>query len=230
MRRFILVLVAVTTTALSIGAVKAAHAQAVVTPVPAATVTAAPAPNPQFYNGYWWYRMPDGRWLYYVNGQWVNPPTAQAVAYPNFVAPTPYYYPYAYGYGYPAVTGGVYASAADGAGAAVVGMAAVGTTNSRPPQPPNNALHAPASPMQSVAPDRTSMATRAFLVHRAKSLLNTVANVSRRMWISRYYSTPAKPGGTTATDPPVPPAFRKEITRASPVFFQRELPDRRGGG
>ena len=57
MRRFILVLVAVTTTALSIGVVKADPPQAFAAPVPGATVTAAPAPNPQFYNGNWWYRM-----------------------------------------------------------------------------------------------------------------------------------------------------------------------------
>ncbi len=107
MTRFILVFVAVTTTALSVSPVKADPPQAVVTPVPGATVTAAPAPNPQFYNGNWWYRMPDGRWLYYVNGQWVSPPPVQAAA-PVYVypAPQPYYYP-AYGYGYPAVTGGL---------------------------------------------------------------------------------------------------------------------------
>ena len=112
MRRFILAIVAVTTTALSIGAVKADPPQAVVTPVPGAAGTAAPAPNPQFYNGYWWYRMPDGRWLYYANGQWVSPPppaAAPVYAYPNYVvAPGPYYYPYPYGYGYPSVTGGLW--------------------------------------------------------------------------------------------------------------------------
>ena len=110
MRRFILVLVAVTTMALLIGAVKADPPPAVVAAVPAATGTAAPAPNPQFYNGSWWYRMPDGRWLYYVNGQWVSPPppaAAPVYAYPNYVvAPGPYYYPYPYGYGYPSVSVG----------------------------------------------------------------------------------------------------------------------------
>jgi hypothetical protein len=115
MRRFILVLVAVTTTALTIGVVKADPPQGVVTSVPGA---AAPAPNPQFYNGYWWYRMPDGRWLYYVNGQWISSPAPQAVyAYPNYaVAPGPYYYPYAYGYGYPAVTGGLWIGGGWGGG------------------------------------------------------------------------------------------------------------------
>ena len=108
MSRFILVLVAVTTMALSIGAVQADPPQAVVTPVPGAAVSVAPAPNPQFYNGYWWYRMPDGRWLYYANGQWVSLPAQAVYAYPNYVvAPGPYYYPYAYGYGYPPVTVGV---------------------------------------------------------------------------------------------------------------------------
>jgi hypothetical protein len=76
MRQFILVLMAgLITMALPIGAVKADPPQAVVTPVPG---TAAPAPNPQFYNGSWWYRMPDGRWLYAVNGQWVSPPPPAA--------------------------------------------------------------------------------------------------------------------------------------------------------
>ena len=113
MRRFIIALVAgFLAAALSVGAVKADPPQAVVTPVPGATGTAAPAPNPQFYNGYWWYRMPDGRWLYYVNGQWVgqvSPPAQAVYAYPNYaVVPQPYYYPYAYGYGYPYIGGGVF--------------------------------------------------------------------------------------------------------------------------
>jgi len=117
MRRFILVLVAVTTTALSIGAVKADPPQAVVTPAPGATGTAAPVPNPQFYNGYWWYQMPDGRWLYNVNGQWVSPPAQAVYAYPNYVvAPQPYYYPYPYGYGYPSVTGGLWIGGGWGGG------------------------------------------------------------------------------------------------------------------
>ncbi len=111
MRQFILVFAAgLVATALLIGTVKADPPQAVVTPVPGATVTAAPAPNPQFYNGNWWYRMPDGRWLCYVNGQWVSPPppaAAPVYAYPNYVvAPGPYYYPYPYGYGYPSVSVG----------------------------------------------------------------------------------------------------------------------------
>ncbi len=119
MKRFILVLVAgLITTA--VGTVKADPPQAVVTPVPSATGTAAPAPNPQFYNGNWWYRMPDGRWLYAVNGQWVSPPpppAAPVYAYPNYVvAPGPYYYPYPYGYGYPSVTGGLWIGGGWGGG------------------------------------------------------------------------------------------------------------------
>jgi len=113
MRKFVLVLVAgLITTAVS--AVKADPPYAVATPAPNPTssTVASPAPNPQFYNGNWWYRMPDGRWLYYVNGQWVSPPppaAAPVYAYPNYVvAPQPYYYPYGYGYGYPSVTGGLY--------------------------------------------------------------------------------------------------------------------------
>ncbi len=50
--------------------------------------------------------MPDRRWLYYVNGQWVSPPAQAVYAYPNYaVVPEPYYYPYAYG---PYIGGGVF--------------------------------------------------------------------------------------------------------------------------
>jgi hypothetical protein len=120
MRQFILVLVAgLTATALSVGAVNADPPQAVTAPTPGTTGTAAPAPSTppspyQFYNGYWWYRMPDGRWLYYSNGKWMSPsPPAQAgapvYAYPNYVAaPGPYYYPYDYGYPDPYYGGGLY--------------------------------------------------------------------------------------------------------------------------
>ena len=72
--------------ALTVGAVKADPPQAVVTSAPVAMGTVAPAPNPQFYNGYWWYRMPDGRWLYYMNGQWVGPPAQAVYAYPSYAA------------------------------------------------------------------------------------------------------------------------------------------------
>ena len=103
--------------ALTVGAVKADPPQAVVTSAPVAMGTVAPAPNPQFYNGYWWYRMPDGRWLFYMNGQWVGPPAQAVYAYPSYAAaPAPYYYPYSYGYGYPYVGGGVFIGGGWGGG------------------------------------------------------------------------------------------------------------------
>jgi hypothetical protein len=121
MERFILVFAAgLIATASSVGAVNAADpSEAVAAPMPNPTSTTVTSPVPgtqpspyQFYNGNWWYRMPDGRWLYYVNGQWVSPPppaAAPVYAYPNYVmAPGPYYYPYPYGYGYPSVTGGLW--------------------------------------------------------------------------------------------------------------------------
>ncbi len=109
--------------------------QAVAAPAPSDTTTQAPylaastqptstQPSPyQFYNGYWWYHMPDGRWMYYVNGQWVNagaPAPAQApapvYAYPAYGA-DPYYYPYGYGYGYPGpYVGGLYIGGGWGGG------------------------------------------------------------------------------------------------------------------
>ena len=66
----------------------------------------------KFYNGYWWYWLPDNRWLCYMNGQWVSPGTpvqasppvqasVPAYVYPNYAVPQSYYDPYPYGYAYP---------------------------------------------------------------------------------------------------------------------------------
>ena len=70
----------------------------------------------RFYNGYWWYWMPDNRWLCYMNGQWVSPAAPAQAAAPVYpyqyynVVPQPYYvpYPYGYDYPYPYFGGGIY--------------------------------------------------------------------------------------------------------------------------
>lgn len=110
-------------TALTVGAVRAADPPVAVA-APATTNAGATAPtaaaNPepsryQFYNGYWWYWMPDNHWLCYMNGQWVSPGTPVQtsapvpVPAPVYPVPQPYYgsYPYGYDYPYPYYGGGI---------------------------------------------------------------------------------------------------------------------------
>ena len=110
------------TTALQVGAASAGD--------PPVGVVAADATAPsyaasgdssryRFYNGYWWYWMPDNHWVCYVNGQWVNPgpplqasvPVQATAVYPPqyyTVVPEPCYAPYPYGYySYPYSAGGI---------------------------------------------------------------------------------------------------------------------------
>ncbi len=140
MKLFIVVLVVgLITTALPVGTVSAADSPVAV----AAPATTAPgyaasvdSSRYRFYNGYWWYWMPDNHWMCYVNGQWVNPsPPVQAnppvqtspgmpvqasvpvYPYQYNVVPQPYYTPYPYGYyPYPYYGGGVYLGFGGGSG------------------------------------------------------------------------------------------------------------------
>ena len=77
------------------------------TPTPAAT-DSVDRSRYRYYNGRWWYLLPDNRWVYWENGAWVNyvPPAVGApapTAY-QYVQPPPYVYygdpGYYYGPGY----------------------------------------------------------------------------------------------------------------------------------